>query len=108
MKIYKRNLEELIHEVEGPFYISNFAVIAGGDLGWTAAHVTVAGFNREGRVCELVLATGHAPHFDQQHRKEQTEQADKWEAEVRTRLAALDRKMLDGRISDTEVLGGLD
>lgn len=115
MKIYKSSLQELLNEALAPFYICNFCEFSGSDIRWRTAKVTVAAFNEEDRVCELVLSTQPVPHFDVEGAKKQQQQADEWEKEIRARLKALDDglsgdsfEIRDGRISDQQVLGGID
>ena len=108
MKIYKSSLQELLNEAFAPFYLCNFTEFSGSEIRWRTIKVTVAGFNEEDRICELVLSTQPVPEFHPEGAKKQQQQADEWEKEIRARLKALEFEIRDGRISDQQVLGGID
>lgn len=107
IKIYKSDLSSLIKEATPPFYISNFRTHIGGDIPTVNYTVTVAAFNAEGRVCELVLSWGPIWAHDEQEVKKSKTWADQTEEEILERLAGLELEVRDGRISQSPVLGGL-
>lgn len=107
IKIFKSDLTSLISECRPPFYLSNFRTHVGGDIPTLVYTVTVAGFNPQGRVCELVLSTGQAWAYDDAENLKARKWADDAEKEVRARLAGLELEIRDGRISESPVQGGL-
>lgn len=107
IKIYKTDLQQLIKEGNAPFYVSNFRTHIGGDIPTVIYTVTVAAFNAEGRVCELVLSRGPIWTHDEQEVKKSKIWADQMEGEILERLLALELETRDGRISQSPVLGGL-
>lgn len=110
MKIYKSNLNELLAECKPPFYLSVFRISKTSKDGaaFISWNVTVAGFNEHRQCCELVLATETCLAWDENTRTKSLKQANQWEQEIRTRLAALDLELRDGRLSEDPVLGTID
>jgi hypothetical protein len=108
MKIYKSNLQELLNEALPPFYLFNFAEWTHSKTSVRAVKVSLAGYNQENRICELVLSTMTVWDFDDAGKAAQARAADQLEQELRSRLKALSLEIRDGRISDEPVIGALD
>ena len=109
MKIWKSDLQGLLEEVEGPLYLFASSETRGGQMPVTTFVVSVAGFNQEGHVCELRLARPpvittlvRTREWIQEH-----EANLKMLGEVRARLTALGRTVLDGKIGEEPVSGVL-
>lgn len=110
MKIFKTNLAELISEIPspGPLYVSNFSQTRHGEMPMTTYQVTVAGWNAEGRVCELVISSRAIWTYDVENSKSASEQAFESEREIKQRLLELNYRLRDGRVSIEPVLGKID
>jgi hypothetical protein len=53
IKIWKSNLQGVLEEVVGPVYLFGASATSNGQITMTTFHVSVAGVNNEGQVCEL-------------------------------------------------------
>ena len=61
IKIWKSDLQALLEEVVGPVYVFGASATSNGQIPTTTSYVSVAGFNNEGKVCELRIPQASVP-----------------------------------------------
>ena len=63
IKIWKSNLQGLLEEVVGPANLFGASATSTGQIPMTTFYVSVAGFNNEGKLCELRIPQPSAQLF---------------------------------------------
>jgi len=107
IKIWKSNLQGLLEEVVGPVYLFGASTTSNGQIPMTTFYVSVAGFNNEGKVCELRIPQPSVPALLGDERPKAYKENQRILEEVRARLNGLNRETRDGLIGTEPVAGVL-
>jgi len=107
IKIWKSNLQGLLEEVVGPVYLFGASATSNGQIPMTTFYVSVAGFNNEGKVCELRIPQPSVPALLGDERPKAYKENQRILEEVRARLNGLNRETRDGLIGTEPVAGVL-
>jgi len=107
IKIWKSNLQGLLEEVVGSVYVFGASATSNGQIPMTTFYVSVAGFNNEGKLCELRIPQPCVPALLGGERAKAYEENQRVLDEVKKRLHGLDREVRDGLIGSEPVAGTL-
>jgi hypothetical protein len=107
IKIWKSNLQGLLEEVVGPVYLFGASATSNGHIPMTTFYVSVAGFNNEGKLCELRIPQPCVPALLRRERAKAYNENQRVLDEVKRRLHGLDREVGDGLIGSEPVAGTL-
>ena len=107
IKIWKSNLQGLLEEVVGPVYVFGASAASNGQIPMTTFYVSVAGFNNEGKVCELCIPQPSVPALLANERANACKENQRVLDQVRARLNGVNREVRDGLIGSEPVAGRL-
>jgi hypothetical protein len=105
IKIWKSNLQGLLEEVVGPVYLFGASATSNGQIPMTTFYVSAAGFNSEGKLCELRIPQPAVPALFGDERAKAYKENQRVLDEVRARLIGLNRETRDGLIGIEPVAG---
>jgi hypothetical protein len=105
-KIWKSDLQGLVEEAKGPIYLMGASRSTHAQLPMVQYYVAAAGFNAEGRVCELQIQQPPVMSHFQEMTRPVFEKNQQVFDEIKARLAGLGREVRDGLVS-TQPLDGV-